>query len=65
MTSKAQRILRLERREQKKWPPLIISGTLTAGEAAEIQRNWIRAHGAPGPLIIRRRTEETTREVLG
>ncbi|HEV8714708.1 MAG TPA: hypothetical protein VGX03_17995 [Candidatus Binatia bacterium] len=58
MAKLRERIQRLEeRRQRRELPPLVIKAGITAEEARQIEHDWIREHGRPGPLIITTRRE--------
>jgi hypothetical protein len=60
------RLRKLEqRRPQHELPPLIIRADISREEALQIEYDWIKEHGGPGPLIVTTQRETSERELNG
>jgi|RhiMetdeSRZDD1v2_1073273.scaffolds.fasta_scaffold62209_5 hypothetical protein len=61
MSALKRRLEKIERRRSRQeLPPLIIRENISEAEARQIEQDWIKEHGRPGPLIITARTQGYT-----
>jgi len=59
MSALKRRLEKIERRRSRQeLPPLIIREYISEAEARQIEQDWLKAHGRPGPLIITRKPDQ-------